>query len=130
MEEFKSNVSEKETEEKVEQIKSDRPVRTPGTIYAEPLKAEGNEGLKRVINTKIESQIAQADEKEEGVRIQFSDSQFGREVYEEMVEGFNGQKRTKVIDILIHKGTSVHRYNEELAKKMIKFFGKRAKIVG
>ncbi len=137
MEEFKSNVSEKETQTHTEEakikeaeVKSNRPDRRPGTVYAEPLKAEGNDTLKRLIDEKREAEIAKAEETEQGVRIKFADSQFGREVYEEIVTGYNNQPRVKVVDILIHKGVSVHKYEPELVQKMIKYFGKRAKIVG
>ena len=134
MEEFKSNVSEEKETEQKEEIKSNRPARPTeekrkGVIYAQPLRAEGNDSLKKAINERRQREIEQADQKEEGVRIQFADSRYGREVFEEIVDGFNGQKRTKVVDILIHEGTSVHKYPAELAKKMVKFFGKRATIV-
>lgn len=138
MEEFKSNVSENETditpEKEFEKKKEEKKIeennkRRKGVIYAQPLQAEGNQRYKKIVDSRILSKIEEADRNEEGVRISFSDTKAGREVYTYITEGYAGQKKEKAIDILVHDHVSVHKFPVDVAKKMVKFFGTRAQIV-
>ena len=122
------NFVKAQEQKKVEKREEAKQERRKGTIYAEPLRAEGNERFKKVINEKMEQQKKLANETEEGVRIKFSDTNNGREIYTFITEGYAGQKREKSIDVLVYDHVSVHKYPKDLAENMVAFFGDRAKI--
>jgi len=101
--------------------------KTPGKKIG-GFQAEGNNEMKKILEKKKEQLISKAD-KNDGVRIKFNDNSEGIEVYSYKIEGFKGEMKVRSIGIKIHNSISIQKFETELAKKIVKYFGKRSQII-